>query len=88
MNSDGLIDVGQCVGSCIKAHPESNHVSFDYRPRKFKKKIYEESDLTCVPKKIEILKTQFQLGEQLVVGPNINGLVVTDCGCPRYFNCN
>ena len=36
-NADGLIDVGQCVGSCRKAHAESYHVSFDNHPRKFEK---------------------------------------------------
>ena len=86
VNADGFIDIGKCVGSCRKANAESYHVSKYYRQRKIKRS--KESDLTCVPKKFEILKTQFELGKQLVEGPNVDGLIVTDCSCSTYFHCN
>ena len=50
-------------------------------------KLFQDSDMTCVPKKYETLEAQFQLGKQRVDGPDADFLIVTDCGCTTYFHC-
>ena len=42
-------------------------------------KLIQDSDMTCVPKKYENLKTQFQIGNRRVDGPDAGNLIVTDC---------
>ena len=43
--------------------------------------------MTCVPKKYENLKTQFQFEKQRLDQTDADYLVVTDCGCTTYFHC-
>ena len=51
-------------------------------------KIFKDTDMTCVPKKYENLKTHFLFGNQHVGGPDADYLIVSDCGCTTYFHCH